>query len=99
MEFIQKLKRYFCFNWSYGPYIKHNNKFVSLKEDDVTEIGINRAIELIEKNISQRKEIKIGIHPESKKKLSEKKELKIGLTTFLIIKKTIQFPKSLMKKS
>ena len=34
----------------YGPYLKHDNKFLSLKEDDVTDIGINRAVELIEKN-------------------------------------------------
>ena len=41
----------------YGPYLKHDNKYVSLKEDDVTEIGINRAVELIDKNIKSKQDI------------------------------------------
>ena len=41
----------------YGPYLKHNNKFLSLKDDDVTDIGINRAVELIEKNIQEKKKL------------------------------------------
>ena len=60
----------------YGPYLKHDKKFISLKEDDVTEIGINRAIELIQKNIDENKENLIGIHPESKKKIIQKKGIK-----------------------
>ena len=52
----------------YGPYLKHNNKFISLKEDDVTEIGINRAVELINKKILETKEDVIGTHPETKNK-------------------------------
>ena len=60
----------------YGPYLKHDNKFVSLKDDDVTEIGINRAIEIIEKNLSQKKEIIIGEHPETKKNIIRKKGIK-----------------------
>ena len=39
----------------YGPYLKHNNKFISLKEDDVTEVGINRAIELIQKYLEEKR--------------------------------------------
>jgi len=31
----------------YGPYLSHDGKFVSLKEDSVLEIGLNRAIDLI----------------------------------------------------
>ncbi len=31
----------------YGPYLQHDGKFVSLKEDDVLEVGINRAVALI----------------------------------------------------
>lgn len=31
----------------YGPYILHNKKFVSVKEDNILEIGLNRAIDLI----------------------------------------------------
>ena len=60
----------------YGPYLKHNNKFLSLKEDDVTEIGINRAIELIQKNIDQNKELIIGKHPETEKEILQKKGIK-----------------------
>ena len=49
----------------YGPYLKHDNKFLSLKEDDVTVIGINRAVELIEKKLLETKELSIGQHPET----------------------------------
>ena len=82
----------------YGPYIKHNNKFVSLKEDDVTEIGINRAIELIEKNISQRKEIKIGKHPESKKEIIRKKGIKNRPDYISHNKKNYSIPKEFDEK-
>ena len=60
----------------YGPYLKHDNKFISLKEDDVTEIGINRAVELIDKKILETKEELIGIHPETKNKIIKKKGIK-----------------------
>lgn len=70
----------------YGPYLKHNNKFVSLKDDDVTEIGINRAIELIQKNIDLNREIVIGTHPESKKEILQKKGIK-GRPDYLSYKK------------
>ncbi len=45
----------------FGPYVKHNNKFVSLKkEDDPATIELNRAIELIEdkRQADQKKIIK-----------------------------------------
>ena len=73
----------------YGPYLKHNNKFVSLKEDDVTEIGINRAIELIQKNIDEKKEIFIGVHPELKKDIIQKRALRADQTIFLLIKELL----------
>ena len=60
----------------YGPYLKHDNKYVSLKEDDVTEIGINRAVELIDKNIKSKQDILIGEHPSTKKKIIQKKGIK-----------------------
>jgi DNA topoisomerase-1 len=43
----------------FGPYVKHNNKFVSLKkEDDAASIDLARAIELIEeKRIVEQKKI------------------------------------------
>ena len=31
----------------FGPYLKHDGKFTSLKDDDVLEIGINRAVEVL----------------------------------------------------
>jgi DNA topoisomerase-1 len=31
----------------YGPYLLHNKKFISLKEDSVFEVGLNRAVDLI----------------------------------------------------
>ncbi|MCE3233646.1 MAG: topoisomerase [Rickettsiaceae bacterium] len=34
----------------YGPYIRHDAKYTSLKEDDVLTIGINRAVTLIAEN-------------------------------------------------
>ena len=60
----------------YGPYLKHGKKFISLKEDDVAEVGINRAIELIQKNLDEKKEIIIGLHPETKKNIVQKKGIK-----------------------
>ena len=60
----------------YGPYLKHDNKYVSLKEDDVTEIGINRAVELIDKNVKSKQDILIGEHPSTKKKIIQKKGIK-----------------------
>ena len=32
----------------FGPYIQHDGKFVSLKEDDPMEVNLDRAIELIQ---------------------------------------------------
>lgn len=31
----------------YGPYLLHNKKFTSVKEDDILSIGLNRAVDLI----------------------------------------------------
>ena len=42
----------------FGPYVQHNGKFVSLKEDDPMEVNLERAIELIEeKRIEDEKKI------------------------------------------
>ena len=60
----------------YGPYLKHGKKYISLKEDDVAEVGINRAIELIKKNLDEKKEIIVGLHPETKKNIIQKKGIK-----------------------
>ena len=82
----------------YGPYLKHEKRFVSLKEDDVTEIGINRAIELIQKNIDEKKEIVIGIHPETKEEIIQKKGVK-GRPDYLSHKKkNYSIPKDISEK-
>ena len=79
----------------YGPYLKHEKRFVSLKEDDATEIGINRAIELIQKNIDEKKEIIIGTHPDSNEHIIQKKGIK-GRSDYLSYKKkNFPIPKDL----
>ena len=61
----------------YGPYIKHDNKFVSLKQgDDVLFIGIDRSIHLIAEKAALNKEIEIGLEPNTKKKIILKKGIK-----------------------
>ena len=75
--------------------MKHEKRFVSLKEDDATEIGINRAIELIQKNIDEKKEIIIGTHPDSNEHIIQKKGIK-GRSDYLSYKKkNFPIPKDL----
>ena len=82
----------------YGPYLKHDNKFISLKEDDVTEVGINRAVDLIDKKIEETKEDLIGIHPETKVKIIKKKGIK-GRSDYLSYnKKNYPIPTELNEK-
>jgi len=82
----------------YGPYLKHDNKFVSLKEDDVTEVGINRAVELINKKIMETKEELIGIHPETKNKIIKKKGIKGRSDYISYNKKNYSLPKEFDNK-
>ena len=83
----------------YGPYLKHDNKFLSLKEDDVTIIGINRAVELIQKKISEQKEIIVGQHPETNLKITKKKGIK-GRSDYLSYnKKNYSIPPELSDKN
>ena len=96
---IQKQKKKFCINCPYGPYLKHNNKFISLKEDDVTEIGINRAVELINKKILETKEDVIGTHPETKTKIIRKKGIKGRSDYISYNKKNYPLPKEFNEKS
>ena len=73
--------------------------FFSLKDDDVTDIGINRAVELIEKNIQEKKEIIVGKYPETDINIIKKKGIK-GRSDYLSFKrKTFQFLKNFQKKS
>ena len=82
----------------YGPYLKHDNKFISLKEDDVTIVGINRAVELIEENASKKREVVVGEHPETKMKIFRKKGIK-GRSDYLSYnKKNYSIPPELNEK-
>ncbi|PIR38040.1 MAG: DNA topoisomerase I [Alphaproteobacteria bacterium CG11_big_fil_rev_8_21_14_0_20_39_49] len=55
----------------YGPYVRHDGKYTSLKEDDPVTIGINRAVTLIAENQKGVKKTEplrvIGKHPENGK--------------------------------
>lgn len=53
----------------YGPYLQHDGKYTSLKEDDVLTIGINRAVTVIAENQKGGKSAEplrvLGKHPSS----------------------------------
>lgn len=52
----------------FGPYLKHNGKFTSLKEDNVLTIGMNRAVAVLAeapKKAGQEPLKVIGKHPDS----------------------------------
>ena len=97
--YILKQKKIIASIGPYGPYLKHDNKFLSLKEDDVTIIGINRAVELIAKKASEEKEVIVGEHPETKSKILRKKELKGDQTIYHITKKITPIPPELSEKT
>lgn len=47
----------------YGPYLKYQNKFTSLKEDDVLTVGINRAVDILAEAAKTAGRM-LGNHPE-----------------------------------
>lgn len=49
----------------FGPFLKVGDNFVSLKNDDPLEIGINRAVELIAENLRKKQGTNLGKHPDS----------------------------------
>ncbi len=51
----------------YGPYVRHEGTFASLQqEDDVLEVGLERAVELIQRKESRNEPDRVlGPHPES----------------------------------
>ena len=51
----------------FGPYIKHEGTYVSLKEDDVLAIGHNRAVELLANAPRKPAPVTIGDHPDDGK--------------------------------
>ena len=49
----------------FGPFLKYGTSYVSLKDDDVLEVGINRAINLVAEHKKKREGISLGKHPDS----------------------------------
>lgn len=74
----------------FGPYIQHDGKFVSLKEDDPMEVNLSRAIELIEqkKEEDAKKMIKVFEEDETVQILNGRwgPYLKIGKNNFKLPK-------------
>jgi DNA topoisomerase-1 len=56
----------------FGPYVKHGSNYVSLKEDDVVTIGLNRAVSLIAESPGHGA-IELGVHPDDGKPVSIRK--------------------------
>ena len=56
----------------FGPYVKHGSNYVSLKEDDVLTIGLNRAVSLIAESPGHNA-IELGDHPKDGKPISIRK--------------------------
>ncbi len=56
----------------FGPYVKHGSNYVSLKEDDVLTIGLNRAVALIAESPGHGA-IELGAHPSDGKPVSVRK--------------------------
>ena len=47
----------------FGPYLKHDGDFISLKDDDVLTVGLNRAVSLIADAPKKSKGKEMGLHP------------------------------------
>lgn len=57
----------------FGPFVKHNNKFVSIpKDEDVMTIGMNRAVDLIAEK--EKKDAAKAVAGDTKKKAPAKKK-------------------------
>jgi len=50
----------------FGPYLQYAGMYVSLKEDDPVEVGLNRAVTLIAES-GKTPPVEIGKHPDDKK--------------------------------
>ena len=51
----------------FGPFIKLAGTYVSLKEDDVLTVGLNRACDLLANAPKKPEPREVGIHPRTKK--------------------------------
>ena len=54
----------------FGAYIKMGGTYVSLKEDNVLEIGLNRAVDLLADAPRRPAPVEIGVHPKDKKPIT-----------------------------
>tara|TARA_A100001037_G_scaffold278974_1_gene280337 strand:- start:9 stop:728 length:720 start_codon:yes stop_codon:yes gene_type:complete len=54
----------------FGPYIKMGGTYVSLKEDSVLEIGLNRAVDLLADAPRRPAPEELGVHPRDKKPIT-----------------------------
>jgi DNA topoisomerase-1 len=52
----------------FGPYVLHNKKFTSVKEDNILEIGLNRAVDLIATAAAKKPRVKKAKAKKGKKK-------------------------------
>ncbi len=60
-------------NGRYGPYVQHDGKFTSLKEDDVYTVGVNRAVDLIAQDAERKAKKAAGKPAKRTAKTSAKK--------------------------
>ena len=56
----------------FGPYLLHNKKFTSVKEDDILEIGLNRAVDLIASDLEKKANKKSAPRGRKGKKTTKK---------------------------
>jgi len=56
----------------FGPYLKYQGNYFSLKEDDVLEIGLNRAVTVIADSPKKEPAIELGAHPDDGKPIIQK---------------------------
>ncbi len=54
----------------FGPYVKMGGTYVSLKEDNVLEIGLNRAVALLADAPRRPAPVEVGPHPKDKKPIT-----------------------------
>lgn len=56
----------------FGPFLRYQGNFYSLKQDDVLEIGLNRAVTVIGEAPHKDPVIELGKHPDDKKPITQK---------------------------
>ncbi len=56
----------------FGPYLFYQGNYFSLKEDDVLEIGLNRAVTVIAESPKKEPAVELGAHPDDGKPIMQK---------------------------